>query len=174
MTTTWSSSERMAWSTCQPLCRCGSVYDILRTPRVGPRGLTTATTQHQLRGSRVLTTTSSTQHQLQDLQCSPFLGSFMLPSDSVQYCSDCVSCRFPPGMPNRNHYCYQNHASWNLYSSPIRATQSLLGSPMACCVSKGRHFWYHTCYNMLEHAPNSTHKVLERDWYGDDPTQSHN
>lgn len=32
MTTTRSSSERMAWSTCQPLCKCGSMYDILRTP----------------------------------------------------------------------------------------------------------------------------------------------
>lgn len=32
MTTTRSSSERMAWSTCQPLCRCGSMYDILSAP----------------------------------------------------------------------------------------------------------------------------------------------
>lgn len=32
------------------------------------------------------------------LPCSPFLGLLMLPSDLVQYCSDCVSCRFP-GMP---------------------------------------------------------------------------
>lgn len=31
MTTTRSSSERMAWSTCQPLCKCGSMYDILAT-----------------------------------------------------------------------------------------------------------------------------------------------
>lgn len=29
MTTTRSSSERMAWSTCQPLCKCGSMYDIV-------------------------------------------------------------------------------------------------------------------------------------------------
>lgn len=29
MTTTRSSSDRMAWSTCHPLCKCGSMYDIL-------------------------------------------------------------------------------------------------------------------------------------------------
>lgn len=29
MTRTRSSSDRMAWSTCQPLWRCGSMYDIL-------------------------------------------------------------------------------------------------------------------------------------------------
>uniref|UniRef100_A0A667IEZ8 Glyoxylate reductase/hydroxypyruvate reductase n=1 Tax=Lynx canadensis TaxID=61383 RepID=A0A667IEZ8_LYNCA len=34
MTTTRSSSERMAWSTCQPLCKCGSMYDIFRAARV--------------------------------------------------------------------------------------------------------------------------------------------
>ncbi|KAF0885354.1 GRHPR reductase, partial [Crocuta crocuta] len=33
MTTTRSSSERMAWSTCQPLCKCGSMYDIFRAAR---------------------------------------------------------------------------------------------------------------------------------------------
>jgi hypothetical protein len=27
---------------------------------------------------------------------------------------------------------------------------------------------------MLEHAPNSTDKMLEGDWCGNDPTQSHN
>lgn len=32
MTTTWSSSERIAWSTCQPLCRCGNMYKILSGP----------------------------------------------------------------------------------------------------------------------------------------------
>uniref|UniRef100_A0A2M4CDV4 Putative secreted protein n=1 Tax=Anopheles marajoara TaxID=58244 RepID=A0A2M4CDV4_9DIPT len=30
MTTTRSSSERMAWSTCQPLCKCANMYDMLR------------------------------------------------------------------------------------------------------------------------------------------------
>lgn len=49
MTTTRSSSDRMAWSTCQPLCRCGSMYDILtgRRPACG-----TTATARELRGLR--------------------------------------------------------------------------------------------------------------------------
>jgi hypothetical protein len=27
---------------------------------------------------------------------------------------------------------------------------------------------------MLKHAPDSTYKMLEGDWYGNDPIQSHN
>ena len=61
-----------------------------------------------------------------------------------------------------------------MFSDPIRATQSLLSSFMVCYISKGSHFWYLTCYNMLEHAPDSTYKMLEGDWNGNDPTQSHN
>lgn len=37
MTTTRSSSDRMAWSTCQPLCKCGNMYDILAVG-CGPAG----------------------------------------------------------------------------------------------------------------------------------------
>jgi hypothetical protein len=29
LTTTRSSSDKMAWSTCHPLCKCANIYDIL-------------------------------------------------------------------------------------------------------------------------------------------------
>lgn len=45
MTTTRSSSERMAWSTCQPLCKCGNMYDILKA---GRRACGTTATTRQL------------------------------------------------------------------------------------------------------------------------------
>lgn len=45
MTTTRSSSERMAWSTCQPLCKCGNMYDILQG---GWRACGTTATAHEL------------------------------------------------------------------------------------------------------------------------------
>jgi hypothetical protein len=72
------------------------------------------------------------------------------------------------------HCCYHNPASCNMHSDSIRATQSLLRSLMACYISKGKHFLYHACYSMLEHVPDSTYKMLEGDWYGNVPTQSHN
>lgn len=64
MTTTRSSSERMAWSTCQPLCKCGSMYDILATEPAsageGLGGRASSRLGHSTRGRRGLAQTPPT------------------------------------------------------------------------------------------------------------------
>jgi hypothetical protein len=63
------------------------------------------------------------------------------------------------------HHCYHNHASPEPVLRPHQGNPKLTEQiHTACCVSRGNHFWYHTCYNMLEHAPDPTYKILEGEW----------